>query len=54
MTYAAAPHLDGGYTIFGQVLSGMDVLEKLTPRDPSGGIALPPGDALLSVEIEEK
>lgn len=54
ITFAAAPHLDGGYTIFGQVIRGMEVLEKLTPRDPSSGIALPPGDALLSVEIEEK
>jgi cyclophilin family peptidyl-prolyl cis-trans isomerase/protein-disulfide isomerase len=54
ITYAAAPHLDGSYTIFGQVIRGMDVLENLTPRDPSSGIALPPGDTLLSVEIEEK
>jgi cyclophilin family peptidyl-prolyl cis-trans isomerase len=54
ITFAPAPHLDGGYTIFGQVLSGLDAAEKLTPRDPSKGLALQPGDKILSVEIEEK
>jgi cyclophilin family peptidyl-prolyl cis-trans isomerase/protein-disulfide isomerase len=54
ITYAPAAHLDGSYTIFGQVLSGLDVAEKLTPRDPSQGTALPPGDKILSVDIEEK
>jgi cyclophilin family peptidyl-prolyl cis-trans isomerase/protein-disulfide isomerase len=54
ITYAPAPTLDGSYTIFGQVLTGMDVLEKLTPRDPSQGVNLPPGDKIISVTIEEK
>jgi len=49
-----APNLNGGYTIFGQVISGMDVLSLLTPRDPQSGTALPPGDKLISVTIEEK
>ena len=54
ITYAPAPNLDGSYTIFGQVLSGLDVAEKLTPRDPSQGATLQPGDKILSVDIEEK
>jgi cyclophilin family peptidyl-prolyl cis-trans isomerase/protein-disulfide isomerase len=54
ITYAPAAHLDGSYTIFGQVLNGLDVAEKLTPRDPSQGTALPQGDKILSVDIEEK
>ena len=54
ITYAPAPQLDGGYTIFGQVLSGLDVAEKLTPLDPSQGTALQPGDKILSVDVEEK
>jgi cyclophilin family peptidyl-prolyl cis-trans isomerase/protein-disulfide isomerase len=53
ITYAPAAHLDGKYTVFGQILSGMDVLEKLTPRDPQKG-NLPAGDKLLHVTIEEK
>ncbi len=54
ITYAPAPHLDGSYTIFGFVLSGLDVAENLTPRDPAQGILLPPGDKILSVTIVEK
>lgn len=53
ITYAAAPSLNGGYTIFGKVVSGMDVVEKLTPRNPQPGISLPPGDTLIRVTIEE-
>jgi cyclophilin family peptidyl-prolyl cis-trans isomerase/protein-disulfide isomerase len=54
ITFAPAPHLDGSYTIFGQVISGLEVAENLTPRDPSQGTLLPPGDKILSVTIEEK
>ena len=54
ITFGPAPHLDGGYTIFGQVLSGLEVAEQLTPRDPDQGIILAPGDKIISVDIEEK
>jgi len=54
ITYAEAPNLDGGYTIFGEVVSGMDVVEKLTPRDPGSGGELPDPDKILSVSIEVK
>lgn len=33
IAYDKIPHLDGRYTVFGQVISGMDVVEKLTPSD---------------------
>ena len=32
-THAAAPHLDGRYTIFGRVTEGMDVVLALRPGD---------------------
>jgi cyclophilin family peptidyl-prolyl cis-trans isomerase len=54
ITYAPAPELNGKYTIFGQVLSGMEVLESLTPRNAQIGVETPAGDRLLGVEIEEK
>jgi cyclophilin family peptidyl-prolyl cis-trans isomerase/protein-disulfide isomerase len=54
ITFAPLPDYDGQYTIFGQVLEGMDVLAALTPRDPQFGEVLPPGDLLLKVTIEER
>ena len=54
ITYAPTAQYDGKYTIFGQVLTGMDVLQSLTPRDAQPGSDTPPGDRLLNVEIEEK
>lgn len=54
ITFAPAPHLDGSYTIFGWVISGLDVAENLAPRDPDQGILLPPGDKIVHITIEEK
>ncbi|MCP4140574.1 MAG: thioredoxin domain-containing protein [Chloroflexi bacterium] len=54
ITYDAVPSYDGKYTIFGQVLSGMEFLAELSPRDSKIGEVLPPGDILLSVTIEER
>jgi cyclophilin family peptidyl-prolyl cis-trans isomerase len=53
ITYAPAPQYNGQFTIFGEVISGMDILRQLTPRDAQPGSDTPPGDTLLSVTIEE-
>lgn len=52
VTFGPTPHLNGGYTIFGQVTSGMDVVKGLRLRDPDD---LPdyPGDAMESVTIHD-
>ncbi|MBI5930120.1 MAG: peptidylprolyl isomerase [Chloroflexi bacterium] len=49
ITRAASPHLDGGYTIFGTVLEGQDVVLNVTDRDPD--TATEPGDTLNTVLI---
>jgi len=54
ITYGNTSQYDGQYTIFGQVLSGMDIVESLTPRDAQPGTDTPPGDRLISITIEEK
>lgn len=54
ITYAAQPQLDGAFTVFGQVVSGMEVVEGLTPRDPQQDPSLPPGDRIDSVTIQEQ
>jgi len=33
ITHSPAPHLDGRYTVFGHVVSGMDVVDRVVPRD---------------------
>jgi len=53
ITYAAQPHLDGKHTVFGKVISGMDVLEQLTPRNPQTDPNAPPGDAIRTIRIAE-
>ena len=54
ITYAPVTDYNGKYTIFGQVISGMDVLQQLTPRDAQPGAETPPGDRLINITIEEK
>lgn len=54
ITYSAAPHLDGAYTIFGQVISGQEVAEKLAAREPSQGGILPVADKVITILVEEK
>jgi cyclophilin family peptidyl-prolyl cis-trans isomerase len=53
ITYEPTTQYNGQYTIFGQVLSGMEVLKELTPRDAQPGTDSPPGDQLISISIEE-
>ena len=38
VTLAPQPHLDGGYTAFGEVTSGMEVVERIVPGDRIRGI----------------
>lgn len=50
--YAPQPSLDGKYTVFGKVVAGRDVLDKIKPRDPS--TATTPGTVINTIEIEEQ
>ncbi len=35
------PHLNGGYTIFGQVVKNMEVVNAITRRDPASARLFP-------------
>jgi len=43
ITYAPQPHLDGHHSVFGQLIEGMDVLEKIEQ-----------GDVITRITIEER
>lgn len=51
-TEGGAPHLDGGYTVFGKVIKGMEVVDKIAamPRNPTDR---PLQDVKMQVKVEE-
>ncbi len=53
ITFAPLERLNGGYTIFGQVVSGMDAVNSITRRDPEKNPDYV-GDAIESMTIIEK
>lgn len=53
ITFVPRPDLNGGYTIFGQVISGMDVVNGLARRDPQKSPDYI-GDAIESITITEE
>ena len=53
ITYAPQHGLDGKHSVFGQVIEGFDVLQSLTPRDPSRNPDFI-GDRVIRITIEER
>lgn len=53
ITYGPQEFLNGGYTIFGQVIEGMDVVNSITRRDPDQSPSFE-GDAIESVTITQQ
>jgi cyclophilin family peptidyl-prolyl cis-trans isomerase len=51
LTHVPTPWLDGKHSVFGQVISGMDVLLSIPPRDPTRPQS--PAIKLTSVTIQE-
>jgi peptidyl-prolyl cis-trans isomerase B (cyclophilin B) len=51
ITFTPTPHLNGKHAVFGRVISGMDVVNRLRRRDP--GRDRTPGDRILSIDISE-
>jgi cyclophilin family peptidyl-prolyl cis-trans isomerase len=50
ITFGPQEFLNGGYTIFGQVISGIDVVNSITRRDPDQNPSFS-GDAIESITI---
>ena len=53
ITFGAQDFLNGGYTIFGQVTEGMDVVNSITRRDPDQAPTFE-GDKIKSIVISEE
>ena len=51
ITLAPTPHLDNRHSVFGKVISGVDVMLGISARDPMR--RPPPGDAIVTIRIEE-
>jgi len=54
ITLAPASQLNKDYPAFGQVVTGMDVLARLTPHDPTDYASLTRADMLITVTIEAR
>ncbi len=52
ITYSPQSPLDGKHSVFGHVIEGKDVLDKIRPRDPNRAPAFE-GDTIISITIEE-
>ncbi|MCD4752810.1 MAG: peptidylprolyl isomerase [Anaerolineaceae bacterium] len=54
ITYSPQTALDGGYTIFGEIVEGMNIVESLQAIDPQNNTEAVTLDLILSISIEEK
>jgi cyclophilin family peptidyl-prolyl cis-trans isomerase len=54
ITMVPLPDLDGVHTLFGRVISGLDLLEGLIARDALDDILLSPETIIESITIEEQ
>ena len=53
ITFGPADFLNGGYTIFGQIIEGMDIVDEITRRDPDQNPSFT-GDVIETIEISEQ
>jgi peptidylprolyl isomerase len=50
--FAPAPHLDGQYTVFGQVVEGMEFVDRIKKGDPGdNGLVSAPQDRIVKMQV---
>ena len=40
VTHSPQPHLDGGYTVFGKVTKGMEIVDRIARGDKIQGVSV--------------
>ncbi|MGI9192685.1 MAG: peptidylprolyl isomerase [Chitinophagaceae bacterium] len=53
-TIGGTPHLDGGYTVYGQVVKGQDVVDAIANRPRSGSDRPNENVRILSMKVKKK
>ena len=51
ITYADAPWLNGGYTVVGEVVDGMDAVDKIKQGDPARDGTVKNPDKIISMKV---
>jgi cyclophilin family peptidyl-prolyl cis-trans isomerase len=54
ITYGANPKLDGRYTVLGEVVEGMDIVQKLAITTPDANGIMSPGTKIIKVTVSAK
>lgn len=54
LTFVPTPHLNGKHTVFGRVIEGLDLLEKIQRIDPSSSDGQAKPDKILKAEVIRK
>ncbi len=51
--FADAPHLNGQYTVVGEVTEGMEAVDKLKKGDPAGGGMVDGPDKIIKMQMQD-
>lgn len=51
IVYAPAPHLDGQYTVFGEVIAGMNFVDRIKKGDPDNNGVVENPDVILTMAV---
>jgi len=49
--FAPAPHLDGQYTAFGQVVEGMEFVDRIKKGESGSGLVSAPQDRIVKMQV---
>ncbi|MCP4655286.1 MAG: peptidylprolyl isomerase [bacterium] len=54
ITHSAQPHLDGKHSVFGRVVSGQDVVDRIAGRDKMNGVVIEGDTSALKEKMKDR